>query len=733
MRIRTLVVAATLGMLAVMGAGCRGTTQQAGAPGLAAQPSKPTPPSAEGSPTVHAKDNPLLQEFSTPFGVPPFDQITDAHYVPAFEAAMAAHVAEVEAIAEATEAPTFASTVGALDYSGAQLQQVALVFFAKLSADTNEGLQAMAKEVAPRLSAHEDAILMNPALFARIKAVHDTRSERTLTPEQLRLLEETYKRFVRGGAELEGAAKARLSEINQRLSVLSVQFSDNLLAENNAFKLVVEKKEDLAGLPASSIAAAAEAAKEAKLEGKWVFTLHKPSWIPFLQFSERRDLRERMFNGYIERGNHGDERDNKATLLEMARLRIERARLLGYASHAHYVLEDNMARTPERVHELLSKLWEAALPVTKAEVAGLQAMIDKEGGGFKLQPWDWFYYTEKLRLAKYDLSDEELRPYFELGRVQKGAFSVATRLFGLQFKARTDLPVYRPEVQAVEVLDADGTHVGVLYLDYPTRASKKQGAWMTEYRGQQRREGTFITPVVVNVFNFPSAHGDTPALLSLEQVETLFHEFGHGLHGLLSQVTYPGLAGTNVVRDFVELPSQFMENWAVEPSVMKSYAVHYKTGEPIPDALIEKIRRARHFDQGFQTTEYLAASMLDLAWHTLGEDPGAVDVVAFEEKAMEELGLIPQIAPRYRSTYFAHIFAGGYSSGYYSYIWSAVLDSDAFAAFKEKPDLFDPATAAAFRKHVLAAGNTADPMALYVSFRGAEPSIEPLLEKRGLK
>jgi len=683
---------------------------------------------------VDTANNPLLKEFDTPFGVPPFDRITDEHYLPAFEAAMAAHVAEVEALTAASAEPTFANTVAALDYSGASLQQVALVFFAKLSADTNKGLQALAKKVAPRLSAHEDAILMNAALFARVKKVHAARKELGLNPEQLRLVEETYKRFVRGGAELSGDAKARLSEINQRLSVLRVQFGDNLLAENNTFKLVVDKKEDLAGLPPSSVGAAAAAAKEAKLEGKWVFTLHKPSWIPFLQFSERRELRERMFKGYIERGNHGDERDNKATLVEMARLRIERSKLLGYPSHAHYVLEDNMAGTPKRVRELLTKLWDAALPVTVAEKEAMQALIDQEGGGFKLQPWDWFYYAEKLRKAKYDLSEEELRPYFELGRVQQGAFAVATRLFGLKFVTRTDIPVYRPEVKVVEVLDAADKHVGILYLDYPTRASKKQGAWMTEYRGQQRRvDGTFVTPVVVNVFNFPSPQNGEPALLSLEQVETLFHEFGHGLHGLLSNVTHPGLAGTNVVRDFVELPSQFMENWAVEPSVMKTYAVHHKTGEPIPDALIDKIRRARHFNQGFGTTEYLAASVLDLAWHTLTEDPGEVDAVAFEKKAMDELGLIPEIAPRYRSGYFAHIFAGGYSSGYYSYIWSAVLDSDAFAAFKEKPELFDAATAKAFLTHVLSAGNTRDPMELYVAFRGAEPSIDPLLEKRGLK
>ncbi len=715
---KTLLVALGCTVLAL---GCGST------PAKISEGNKPV----NGAKPVKASTNPLLIEFDTPFGVPPFAQITDDHFAPAFEEAMALHRAEISAIADNTEPPVFDNTVAALDYSGRLLSRVEAMFFNKNGADTNEQIQRIAKEVAPKLSAHHDEIMMNAKLFSRVKVVHEARDTLGLNGEQRRLLEETYREFVRGGAELDEKAKARLTAINKRLALLQLQFGDNLLAENNTFKLVIEKKEELAGLPKSSIAAAAKAAKEAGHDGKWVFTLHKPSWIPFLQFSERRDYRERMFTGYVERGNNGDERDNKAILTELVKLRIEHAKLLGHPTHAHYVLEQSMAKTPDKVYQLLNRLWKAALPVTKAEAAALQAMLARDIPGAKLQPWDWWYYTEKLRKKKYDLSDAELRPYFSLNRVQQGAFEVCTKLYGLKFIERKDLPVYHRDVKVVQVQEADGTHVGVLYLDYHPRKSKKQGAWMTEYRGQKRRNGKLITPVVANVFNFSQATTDAPALLSFEEVETLFHELGHGLHGLLSNVTYPGLAGTSVPRDFVELPSQIMENWAVEPSVMKSYARHYKTGEPIPDELVAKIRKARHFNQGFGTTEYLAASFLDLGWHTLKKDPGAVDVVAFEKKTLDDLGLIPQIAPRYRSGYFAHIFAGGYSAGYYSYIWAAVLDSDAFAAFKEKKDLFEPTTARALRR-LLASGNTVEPMKLYVQFRGAEPKIEPLLGKRGL-
>jgi peptidyl-dipeptidase Dcp len=715
----TIFMTMMLTAAGLAGAGYGGTTTQT------AEQKGPLP--------VTVSTNPLIAPFETPFGVPPFSQIKDDHYIPAFERGMEEQRAEVQAIISNPQEATFENSVAALDYSGSLLSRVSNVFLPMHSAESNDRIQEIAKEIAPKLSAHRDQIVMEPRLFERIKDVHDRRDGISLAREQRRLLEEMYKKFVRGGAQLEPAQKARLAGINQRISVLEVQFGDDLLAENNEFKLIIEKSEDLSGLPANAVTAAAEAANRVGFAGKWMFTLHKPSWIPFLQFSDRRDLRREMFEGYIERGNHDDKNDNKAILAELAKLRIEAANLLGYPSHAHYVLSNNMAGTPDKVYELLNQLWEAALPVTRAEAAALQEMIDQEGGSFELAPWDWWYYTEKIRKQKYQISDEELRPYFELANVQQGAFDIAARLYNLRFVPRDDLPVYQKDVKAVEVLEKEGNHIGVLYLDYFPRPGKRQGAWMTAYRNQEVRMGQFVTPVVANVFNFSEPTADAPALLSLEEVETLFHEFGHALHGLLSQVTFPSLAGTNVVRDFVELPSQFMENWAVEPTTLKHYALHYESGVPIPDALIEKIREARHFNQGFETTEYLAASFLDLDWHTLTQDPGPVDVNRFEQEGLDRIGLIPQIVSRYRSPYFAHIFSGGYSSGYYSYIWSAVLESDAYTAFQEKENLFDAATAAAFREFILSAGNTADPMELYVQFRGRTPEIEPLLEKRGLK
>ena len=685
------------------------------------------------APTAVAAANPLLSPFETPFGVPPFETIKDEHYEAAFDDAMRQHLAEVQQIIDSSDEPSFQNTVAALDYAGGMLTRVALVFFAKQGADTNDTVQQIAKTVAPKLSAHVDSISMNPDLFARVKEVYDARESLKLTGEQRRLLELTYKNFVRGGALLDDAQKKRMTEINSRLSLLSVQFGDNLLAENNSFELIVDDEKALAGLPKASIDAAAEKAAKDGKDGQWKFTLHKPSWIPFMQYADNRSLREKMFKGYATKGNHNDDHDNKAILLEMVKLRLARANLLGYKSHAHYILEENMAQTPKKVAELLEQLWDGALPAAERELKALKKLLRKDVGKSKFEPWDWFYYTEKLRAQKYDLNENELRPYFQLEKVQQGAFDVATKLYGLQFIKREDLPVYSEDVTTFEVQDAAGKHVGVLYLDYFPRPGKQQGAWMTEYRGQEIRDGEFVHPVIVNVLNFPRPTKDMPSLLSLEEVETLFHEFGHGLHGLLSNVTYPSLSGTNVPRDFVELPSQFMENWAEESEVLKTYALHYKTGEAISDDVIKKIKAAAHFNQGFETVEYLAASFLDMKWHTLTENPGDVDVNAFEDKALHEINLMDEIISRYKSTYFAHIFSGGYSSGYYSYIWSAVLDSDAFSAFKEQETLFDPETAAKFRDNILTRGNTAKPIDLFVAFRGREPSIEPLLEKRGLK
>lgn len=674
------------------------------------------------------QENPFFSEWETPYQVPPFSEISEDHYLPAFQEGIKQQSNEIEEIVANPEAPTFANTVEAMELSGKLLRKVSSVFFNLTSAHTNDEMQAIAKEAAPMLSKHQDNILLNSQLFARIQTTYDERENADLTEEQGKLLDEYYTMFIRGGADLDDDAKSRLRKINERLSVLSVQFGENVLKENNRFELVIEEEEDLVGLPENVKTTAAETAEERGHEGKWVFTLHKPSLIPFLQYSARRDLREKMFKAYINRGNHNDELDNKEILTEMVQLRQERANLLGYEAHAHYVLAENMAKEPGRVYDLLDQLWAPALKRAQQEARDLQALIESEGEEFKLQPWDWWYFAEKLKQKKYALDDELLRPYFRLENVREGAFMVANRLFGLTFEERENIPTYYPDVETFEVKESDGTHVGILYADYFPRESKRGGAWMNDFRSQQHLEE--VTPVITNVFNFSKPTGDRPALLSLDEVETLFHEFGHALHGLLSDCTYPMLAGTNVPRDFVELPSQIMENWATAPVVMKQYAWHFETGEPIPDELIAKIQKARLFNQGFATVEYLAASYLDMDWHTLSE---AVDIdpMAFETQSLEGIGLIPEIVVRYRSPYFQHIFAGGYSSGYYSYIWAEVLDADAFQAFREA-GLFDRETAANFREHILAAGGTADPMELYTRFRGREPAIEPLLERRGL-
>ncbi len=678
-------------------------------------------------------DNPFFGEWKTPFGTPPFDQIRPEHFIPAIEKGIEVHSSEIAAIANSTEPPTFENTVVALDRSGKTLDRVTNVFFALESALTGEQMQEIAKKLSPALSRHEDAVLLNDKLFQRLKTVVDQTGRRDLTGEQKRLLSETYKKFVRGGALLKGTAKDQLTEINARLSVLSLKFGENVLKENNRFEMVIDDRADLVGLPDGIIAAAAETANERGHEGKWVFTLHKPSMIPFLQYSPKRDLRRKLYMGYTHRGDHGDKFDNKKLLAEMAALRVTRARLLGFPTHAHYVLDDVMAKEPEQVYSLLHKVWTPALEKAKQEVAEMQQMIDAEGGKFRLASWDWWYYAEKVKKAKYDLDEEMLRPYFQLENVRDGAFEVAHRLYGLQFKARRDISVYHEDVSVFEVLDAEGDHVGILYVDYFPRASKRGGAWMAELRFQRENEGTDIRPIIYNVGNFSKPTGDKPSLLSFEEVSTLFHEFGHALHGLVSRCKYRTLSCTNVARDFVEMPSQIMENWAAEPEVLKLYARHFQTGHPIPDALIDKIRKARHFNQGFATTEYLAAAFLDMDWHTMRESQPDIDVHAFESASMQKIGLIEEIVPRYRSEYFRHIFAGDYSSGYYSYVWSEVLDADAFQAFKETGNVFDPTVATKFHDIILSRGGTADPMKMYREFRGHDPAIEPLLKRRGLK
>ncbi len=674
--------------------------------------------------------NPLLSEFDTPFGVPPFDTIKEEHYLPAFKEAMGQQQQEIEEIVANPDAPTFENTIEALERSGELLRKVESIFDVLNGSMTNDKMQAVAKEAAPLRSKHQDDIRLNEKLFQRIKTVFEKKDELDLTEEQNMLLEKYYKDFIRGGADLDEEEKARLREINKERSVLTLKFGENILKEDNRFELVIENEDDLAGLPQQVITAAAEAAKERGHEGKWVFTLHKPSMIPFLQYSQRRNLREKIFKAYINRGNNDDELDNKAILSRIAELRVERAHLLGYKTHADYVLEMNMAKKPENVYQFLDKIWKPALAVAKGEAKELQEMIEKEGSSFKLQPWDWWYYAEKVKKAKYALDEEMLRPYFKLENVREGAFYVANKLYGIQFVARDDIPKYHEDASVFEVKDADGSHIGILYTDYFPRASKRGGAWMNSIRKQYRLEGKNIHPIITNNGNFARPTGGKPALISSENVLTLFHEFGHALHGLLSDCTYYRLSGTSVPRDFVELPSQIMENWAFEPEVLKVYAKHYETGEVIPQELVDKMKKAALFNQGFAAVEYLAASYLDMDWHTLTE-PEELDVLEFETESLNRIGLIPEIIVRYRSPYFRHIFSGGYSAGYYSYIWAEVLDADAFEAFKET-SLFDQKRALSFRKNILEKGGTEDPMKLYMRFRGAEPKVEPLLKRKGL-
>ncbi len=679
-----------------------------------------------------AEENPFFAPYGTPWEVPAFDKIKTEHYLPAFERGIAEQKKEIEGIRDTQEAASFANTVEAMEVSGKLLTRVGDVFFNLNSAETNDEMQAIARDIAPKLSALNDDIYLDPKLFARVKTVYDKRDKLKLTPEQTRLLKETYKSFVRGGANLSEPDKAKLRELNERLSVLELKFGENILAEENKYKLVIENKDDLAGLPATAIEGAANAAKDAGMEGKWVFTLHRPSIEPFLTYAQKRELRETIYRAYIERGNNGSELDNKDLLKEEAALRAERAKLLGYKSHADYVLEENMAKTPDNVFKLLDQLWTPALARAASERDAMQKMIDAEDGKFKLAAWDWWFYAEKVKKARYEFDDSVLRPYFVLDNVRKGMFDTATKLWGITFEERFDLPKYNEEVRTFEVKDKDGSHLAVYYADFHPRPGKRNGAWMSEYRQQSDVGGKEVRPIIVNVSNVSRATAQEPALLSLDETATLFHEFGHALHGMMSEVTYPSLAGTNVARDFVEMPSQVFENWATQPEVLKTYARHYKTGETIPDELIAKMNNAKLFNQGFATVEYLAASYLDMDWHTLTSDKTVpVDVVPYETARMTKLGLIPEISPRYRSTYFRHIFAGGYSAGYYSYIWAEVVDADAFQAFKEA-GLFDQETAAKFRKYILAAGGTDDPMVLYKKFRGREPEITPLLERRGL-
>ncbi|MEF8810168.1 MAG: M3 family metallopeptidase [Bacteroidales bacterium] len=674
-----------------------------------------------------SEGNPFFTEYQSQFKVPPFDEIEPKHYKPAFERAMEKHSGEIQEITDNTEEATFENTIEAMVYSGNLLDKVSHVFYGLNSANTSDTIQEIAKDIFPKLSSHRDEIMLNPELFQRVKSVYENRDQLDLDQEQSYLLENLYRNFVRNGANLPEEEKKQLKEINQELSSLTLEFEQNELKETNDFKLVIEKEENLAGLPESVVQTAAETAAEEGHEGKWVFTTHKPSMLPFLTYAENRDLREKLYKAYLNRCNNDNEYDNKEILSKIVKLRVKKAHLLGYDTYADYRLENRMAKNPQNVMDLLNQLWDAALPVAKKEREQMQKIIEQEGKDFKLKSWDWWYYAEKLRKQKYDLDDSELRPYFKLDNVRQGAFDVATQLFGITFNELKDIPRPHPDARAWEVKESDGSHLGVLYMDFHPRASKNGGAWCGSYRRHyETRDGKEIYPIKTIVTNFTTPTENKPALLSLDEVETLFHEFGHALDGLFAENAYPK---TFVARDFVELPSQIMEHWAAHPKVLKDYAKHYETGESIPDELIGKIEKSQYFNQGFANVEYLAASMLDMAYHTLSE-PKDLQVMEYEQHYLESIGLIEEIEPRYHSTYFSHI-TGGYDAGYYSYIWSGVLDNDAFQAFEEK-GIYDQQTAEAFRR-LLAKNGTADPMELFVEFRGREPKIDALLKNRGLK
>lgn len=677
------------------------------------------------------RENPLLADWNTPFGVPPFDLIESADFLPALREGMQLRKAEIDAIIANPDAPTFENTIVALEVSGGALGKVRRPFFAVNGAHADDVIRETAKTIAPELAAHRDDIVLNAALFERVDTVFRMQDQLELNDEQQRLLEETHKDFVRAGANLEPEAQARLREINSELATLSQQFQENVLNETNEFELLVTDKADLGDLPESLVALAAE---EAKRRGHdcdecWAFTLARPSINPFLQYSPNREMRRLLFEGYAMRGDNDDDNDNKAVVQRTVQLRAERAALMGYESHAHFVLSDNMAESPEKAYKLLDQIWKPALRVSREERAALQAMMKEDDIDDVLRGWDWRYYTEKVRKARYDVDEEALRPYFEVNAVRDGVFAMATELFGITFQQLEDVPTWHPDQQVFEVKDADGSHLAIFYMDFFARETKRGGAWMNALRQQSNVDG-YVTPIITNNFNFPAPTANSPSLLSLGEAETMFHEFGHALHGMFSDVTYKSLAGTSTPRDFVEFPSQVMENWMREPEVLRMIARHYQTDEEISQEIIDKINASAKFDQGFATVEYLAAAYLDLAYHTLASTE-AVEPRAFEDETMADLELIEEIIPRYRSGYFGHIFSGGYSAGYYSYIWAEVLDADGFQAFKET-SLFDKDTADRYRKEVLSKGGTRPGMELYENFRGRAPEIGPLLESRGL-
>ncbi|HYD65860.1 M3 family metallopeptidase [Azospirillum sp.] len=671
-------------------------------------------------------DNPFFEAWTTPFGLPPFDRIAPEHFPPAFDQGMAEQIAEVEAITASTEPPTFANTVEAMERSGRLLTRVSSVFFNLNSSNTSDALEAIARDYAPKLAQHHMRIALDPTLFARIADLFARRDTLGLATDQMRLIERMHLDFIRSGAGLEAEAKARMSAISERLATLHTLFNQNVLHDEKEWHLALDEG-DLDGLPGFARDAAAGAARERGLEGRYVITLSRSSVEPFLTFSARRDLRQTVYEAWNRRGTNPGEHDNTPLIREIVALRAEQARLLGYATYADYKLDDAMAKTTGAVENLLLKVWEPAKRKAAAERDLLQAQARAEGLNAAIEPWDWRYYAEKVRQAEYDLDEAEVKPYFVLDNMVRAAFDTATRLFGVTFAERDGLPVYHPDVRVYEVRDAEGAHVGLFLHDNFARAGKRSGAWMSSYRDQESFDGP-VAPIIVNNSNFAKG---SPTLLSFDEAETLFHEFGHGLHGLLSKVRYPSQSGTSVRRDFVEFPSQVYEHWMAAPETLRTYAVHHETGEPIPEDLLKRLLAARTFNQGFATVEYTAAALLDLAFHTQ-EKPDGLDVAAFEREVLGRIGVPAEIGVRHRPAHFQHLFGGsGYAAGYYCYLWAEVLDADGFEAFKEAGNVFDP-TLSAGLKAIYSSGDTRDPMDLYVAFRGRAPEIEPLLKHRGL-
>ncbi len=680
-----------------------------------------------------ADSNPLLTDWNTPFGIPPFEEVSIEHYKPAYLEAMDQHKSEIEAIIRNEEVPGFQNTIVAYDKSGSLLRKISPVFSSLNSVNSSPEVLALAKELSPLTSRHYNEISLNDSLFMRVKAVYEMRDSLDLDQEQMRLLTEMYDGFVRSGAELPSEEKEKLKKINEEISSLQLQFGQNLLAETASFKLVIDNEEDLAGLSESLKNSAKRSDDDSEYPGKWVFTLDNPSVIPFLQQSDKRDLRKQMLDAYLNRCNNNNEHDNKDVIKRLVTLRLERANILGYDSFADYQLQTRMAKKSDAVYNLLNQIWTPALAAAKSELADMTAIAKEHDNSIEqLGAHDWRYYFEKAMSSKFDLSDDQLRPYFKLENVRDGIFYVAQQLYGITFQELEGVPLPHPEAKAFECKDEDGSHLGLLFMDMFARSGQKRGgAWCTRYRSQGYKNGERVAPLVAIVGNFTRPSGDKPALLSVDEVETFFHEFGHALDGLFSDVHYYGVSG--MTRDFVELPSQIMEHWAFEPQVLKEYAKHYETGEVIPQELVDKLVKAGKYGQGFATTEYLAASFLDMDFHVLTSIPEDLDVLEFEKESMDKIGLISQIPPRYRSTYFNHTFGGGYTAGYYSYIWAEVLDSDAYQAFVETGDIFNREVANKFRKEILERGGQDEAMTLYVNFRGKEPGIDPLLKNRGLK